>query len=180
MKGDQRMSDLVVFTYQEEDKAGEVLQALAKMQQEHLVDIEDAAVVVKNQKGKVKVRQTLETAVTAGSASRGGFWGLLIGFLFGGPLFGALLGMAVGALMGRGVDIGVDNQFIKDVGDDLVPGDSAIFVLIRKMTPDKVTAQLKRFGGTLYHTSLSAEAEAALVRALEDETVAKAVEAEAA
>ena len=89
------MSELLVYTYNTEDRAAEVLKEIMSMTQEHvkkpLIGIEDAAVVVKNAKGKVKIRQTMESAVKGGRVVSGGFWGMLIGFLFGGPLFGTLL-----------------------------------------------------------------------------------------
>ena len=176
------MSNLIVFTYNNEDKATEVLQEVAKMKQEHvqkpLVAVEDAAVVVKNAKGKVKVRQTLESAMKGSSVLSGGFWGMLIGFLFGGPLFGALLGMGFSALFGRNIDIGIDNEFIKDVGDELAPGDSALFLLVQGTPVETVADALKGFGGNLYHTSLSEEAAEAFTKALENEALAEAVEAQ--
>lgn len=163
------MNDLIVFTYADVDKAEDVLKAVVKLNQEHLIQIDDAAIVVKDEDDKVKIHQTLESAVKGGQVVSGGFWGLLIGFIFGGPLIGALLGMGLTALFGRQVDIGVDNNFIKDVGDELDPGNSALFLLIRETTMDKVTDELKQYGGTLYHTSLSKEAEEAFAKALEHE-----------
>ena len=119
------MAKLIVYTYNTEDKAGEVLKEVAGMKQENvqrpLLSLEDAAVVVKDAKGKVKVRQTLESIAKGGNVASGGFWGLLIGFLFGGPLLGALLGMGMSALFGRNIDLGIDNDFIKKVGDELAP-----------------------------------------------------------
>lgn len=128
------MSKLIVYTYNTENKAAEVLHAVSAMKQENvqrpLIALEDAAVVVKNAKGKVRVRQTLESVAKGSNVTSGGFWGLLIGFLFGGPLLGALLGMGMSALFGRNIDLGIDNDFIKGVGDELAPGDSALFLLV--------------------------------------------------
>jgi len=80
------MSELIVYTYNTEEKAAEVLQAVASMTQEHvhkpLIGVEDAAVIVKDAKGKVKVHQTLESVVKGSRVVSGGFWGMLIGFLF--------------------------------------------------------------------------------------------------
>ena len=172
------MSDLVDFTYEQETRANEVLEALTKLQQENLIKLEDAAVVTKNQDGKVKIQQTLERALTGSSAAWGGTWGLLIGLLFGGPLLMAVLGVGLGALFGRTVDVGIDNQFIKNIATDLKAGNSAIFILIRDMTVDKVADELSTYGGTLYHTSLSKDAEANLQKALEQDSISQAVMAE--
>lgn len=173
------MSDLVVFTYDQEERAGEVLVHIATLKQDNvqkaLIGIEDAAVVVKNAKGKVKVRQTLESAVKGGNVVSGGLWGTLIGFLFGGPLFGALLGMGFSALFGRNIDIGIDNSFIEGIGDDLAPGDSALFLLVKDTPVETVANALKEQGGRLYHTSLSDEAATAFTEASEHEQLKEAI-----
>lgn len=178
------MSDLIVLTYNNEEKAGSVLAAVAKMKQENvqkaLIGIEDAAVIYKNAKGNVKVRQTLESAIKGSKVVSGGFWGLLIGFLFGGPLLGSLLGMGLSALFGRKIDIGIDNEFINQVGDELSPGDSALFLLVNNTPVATVGEALKEFGGTLYHTSFSKETAELFNQAMEDETLKTAVSAQQA
>jgi uncharacterized membrane protein len=172
------MSQLIVFTYDSDEKATTVLEKVAELSKQHLIEVQDAAVIVKDASGKVKVRQTLEAMVKSSNVVSGGFWGLLIGLIFGGPVFMALLGMGLSALFGRKLDIGIDNTFIKEVGDDLQPGDSALFLLSEAITIDKVADQLKEYGGTLYHTSLSKEAEETLAKALEHEPLAEAIEAQ--
>ncbi|NDJ53858.1 MAG: DUF1269 domain-containing protein [Chloroflexi bacterium] len=172
------MSKLIVFTYENQEKAGQVLQSVAELSKQHLIEVEDAAVIVKDANGKVKVHQTLESLVKSSNVASGGFWGLLIGLIFGGPIFMALLGMGLSALFGRKLDVGIDNQFIKNVGSDMKPGDSALFLLTEDITVDKVADALREHGGTLYHTSLSKEAEENLAKALEHAPIAKAVEAQ--
>jgi len=172
------MSQLIVFTYENADKATTVLQAVADLAKQHLIEVQDAAVIIKDEKGKVKVQQTLETAVKSGNVVSGGFWGLLISLIFGGPVFMALLGMGLSALFGRNLDVGIDNDFIKSVGDDLEPGNSALFLLSEEITVDKVADALREYGGTLYHTSLSKDAEETLAKALEHAPLAEAIEAQ--
>jgi uncharacterized membrane protein len=174
------MSKLIVYTYNTEEKAAQVLRAVSEMKQENvqrpLIALEDAAVVVKNAKGKVRVRQTLESAAKGSNIASGGFWGLLIGFLFGGPLLGALLGMGLNALFGRSIDLGIENSFIKGIGDELAPGDSALFMLIGETPVETVAQALNQFGGNLYHTNLSKEAADILVQASQHEPIAEAIE----
>ena len=157
------MSDLMVIGFPDEFKADEVLLDLRKLEREYLIDLEDAAIVVRNKDGKVKVRQSQEL-VTSG-ALNGGFWGLLIGLIFLEPLLG-LLGAAMGALSGALTDIGIDDNFIRELGNTIEPGTSAIFVLVRKSTPDKVLEDLSKFEGKVLQTSLSHEDEAKLQAAL--------------
>lgn len=154
------MSDLIVIAYDDEFKAEEVRLTLAKLQVEHLIEMEDAAVVVKNEKGKIKLKQAVN--LTGAGAASGGFWGLLIGVLFFAPLFGAAVGAASGALAGALSDIGVDDSFMRELGETLKPQSSALFVLIRKVTPDKVLAEVSKYGGKVLRTSLSKDQEAEL------------------
>ena len=172
------MSKLIVFTYNTENQAETVLNKVVELGKKSLIDIQDAAWVVKDVDGQVKVKQTLEDRVKGSSIISSGFWGLLVGFFFGGPLFGALLGVGLGALFGTRIDIGIDNEFIKQVGDDMSIGNSALFLLASDVTEDKVAEELKQYGGNLYHTSLSHESEKAFRKALENKEIADAVVAQ--
>jgi uncharacterized membrane protein len=138
------MSTLIAITYDTADKAPQALEKLGELQKMQLVTLEDAAVVVKDQKGKVKVTQTLEKMNTGSAALFGGFWGLLIGLLFLAPIFWGLFGALMGALFSKGTDLGIDNKFIDDVGDSLDPGESALFILVVEATTDKVLPEMAK------------------------------------
>jgi uncharacterized membrane protein len=157
------MSDLIVVGFKDEFKADEVMSELRRLQSEYLVDLEDAAVVIRNQDGKVKIKQAQELVATG--AISGGYWGLLLGIIFFNPLF-ALAGAAAGALSGALSDIGINDDFMRDLGSTIEPGSSAIFVLVKKSTPDRVLADLSKFEGKVLRTSLSKEDEAKLQAAL--------------
>jgi uncharacterized membrane protein len=158
------MSDLVVIVYPSEEKAEEIRRKLLGLQQEYLIEIEDAVVAVKETDGKVRLNQLLNT--TAVGATSGGFWGLLIGAIFLMPIFGAALGAASGALGGALTDFGINDGFMKELAASLQPGNAALFVLIRKMTPDKVLDAIKGAGGVVLKTSLDHSKEQALRDAL--------------
>jgi uncharacterized membrane protein len=175
------MADLIVFAFDTEGGAAEMRDALIKMQKQQLVELEDAAVVVRRQDGKVKVKQV--TSLAGAGALGGAFWGMLIGLLFFAPWLGLAVGAVTGALAGSLTDIGVDDKFIKEVGETIEPGHSALFILVRKATPDKVMDELKKYNPTVLQTSLSEEQEAQMRSAFgahddEEETSADA-EAEA-
>ncbi len=159
------MSDLFAIAYDDLFKAEEVRLTLAKLQTEHLIELDDAAVVVKDKEGKVKLKQAVNLT-TAGAAS-GGFWGLLIGTLFLVPLFGAAVGAATGALGGALSDIGVDDDFMRELGETLQPETSALFILVRKVTPDKVLDEVSKYGGKILRTSLSKDDEQQLQSVLD-------------
>ncbi len=158
------MSTLVVIGYDNQFTAEEVRLKLRKLQREYLLDIEDAVVAVKDDAGKVKLNQAVN--LTAAGALSGGFWGSLIGLIFLNPLLGLAVGAASGAVSGALADIGIDDNFMKDLASTLKPGSSALFVLVRKATPDKVLEELAGTGGTVLKTSLSHEDEARLQAAL--------------
>jgi uncharacterized membrane protein len=160
------MSILIVVGYQDIHKAEEVRLQLGKLQRDYLLDLEDAVVVVKNDKGKVKVNQAFN--LTAAGAMSGGFWGSLIGLMFLNPLLGLAVGASAGAVSGALTDVGINDNFMKELGATLTPGSSALFVLLRNPStaPDKVLDELKGTGGTILKTSLSHEDEAKIQAAL--------------
>ena len=151
------MSDLFVFAFDTETGAGEMRDALAGLQKEHLITLEDAAVVVRNQDGKAKVKQAVN--LVGVGAWGGAFWGMLIGLLFFAPWLGLAVGAITGAISGKFTDIGVDDKFIKEVGETIEPGHSALFLLVRDVTPDKVLERLEGFKPKVLQTSLSKEDE---------------------
>jgi uncharacterized membrane protein len=161
---EDRMSDLVVIAFPTEAKAEEVRQKLLAMQKEYLLELGDAVVAVKDEKGNIKLNQMINT--TAAGAVGGAFWGTLIGLIFLMPLAGAALGAASGAVSGALTDLGISNKFMKDTAAAIQPGTAALFVLVRKVTADKVLEGLKGEGGTVLKTSLDHTKEAALQAAL--------------
>jgi uncharacterized membrane protein len=158
------MSTLVVVNYNDPYKAEEVRLKLRKLASEYLLDLEDAVVAVKDEKGKVKLNQAVN--LTAAGALSGGFWGSLVGLIFLNPLLGLAAGAAAGAVSGALTDVGINDSFMKDLAATMTPGSSTLFVLVRKATPDKVLEELKGTGGRVLKTSLSHEDEAKLQAAL--------------
>ncbi len=159
------MSELIVVTYDDVYKAEEVRLKLLKMQQEYLIELEDAVVAVKDKDGKIKLRQMW--APTLIGATSGGFWGLLIGLLFLNPLMGLLVGGTSGAVVGALSDVGINDDFMKELASNLEEGKSALFILARKIVLDKLLDELKGTGGKVIHTSLTHEDEAKLQAALD-------------
>jgi uncharacterized membrane protein len=158
------MSDLVVIAFPSEEKAEAVRAKVLDMQKTYLIELEDAVVAVRQPDGKVRLNQMFNPTV-AGAAS-GSFWGLLIGVLFMMPLVGAALGAASGALSGALTDVGINDEFMKDLSQSLQPGNAALFLLIRKMTADRVIEDLQGIGGTVLRTSLDHTRETELRNAL--------------
>ncbi len=149
------MSTLVVVGYDNPFTAEEIRIRLQKMQSQYLIDLDDAVVAVKNAKGKVKLHQPVN--MTALGVVGGGFWGTLIGMILLTPIAGLAIGAATGAVSGALRDVGINDAFMKDLADTMKPNTSALFVLVRKSTPDRVLEALKGTGGKILQTSLSHE-----------------------
>lgn len=167
------MSELVVVGFDNPNDADRVLTQLTRLQKEYLIDLEDAVVAIRSADGSVRIKQSVNL-VSMGATSgglRGAMWGSLIGLLFLNPLagfaVGGLVGAGSGALTGNLIDYGINDQFIKSIGDTLQPDTSALFLLIRKSQPEKVLAELSGFKGRILRSSLSPEQEAKLQAALE-------------
>ena len=161
------MSDLIVVSFEDEQTAFALRAELAKLQQEYLIEMDDAVVVTKDDKGKVKLHQAQN--LTALGAVSGGFWGTLIGMIFLNPLLGAAVGAGAGAVSGALTDIGISNDMMKSFAESFKPGCSALFVLVRKATGDKVLARLSEFTGKgkVLQTSLTKDKEEELRAAIE-------------
>ena len=158
------MRKLIAVTYDTEFKAEEVRLQFLKMQKSYLVSLEDAVVVEKKQNGKVKLHQMYN--LTASGAVGGGFWGVLIGLIFMNPLLGLVVGAGAGAVAGALSDVGINDDFMKQLAEKLTPGTSALFVLVDSDLTDKVLDALRGTGGTVLQSSLSHEDEAKLQAAL--------------
>jgi uncharacterized membrane protein len=167
------MSDLVVVAFPTEEKAEEVRKKLLDMQHEYLIELADAVIAVKQPNGHVKLNQLFHP--TASGAAYGALWGTLVGMIFLMPLAGTALGAAAGALGGALTDVGIEDRFMKQAAQTLESGNAALFLLVRKMTTDKVLAALQGIGGTVLRTSFDHTKEEALRQALAAHTAANPV-----
>jgi uncharacterized membrane protein len=160
------MSDLVFIAFDTEQHAEEVREKVLAMQKEYLIEVEDAVIATRDENGRVKLNQLIHPA-RSGAVS-GAFWGMLVGWLFLMPVAGAAVGAAGGALGGALVDVGInDDDMRKQANEALKPGTAGLFLLIRKMTTDKVLEDLKGVGGTVVKTSFDNAKEEALREALQ-------------
>jgi uncharacterized membrane protein len=158
------MSNLTVLTFEDMVQAGEAREALQKIASGGYLKIDDSAVIVKNEDGKVEVKNQTDTGVKWG-AFGGGMLGLLLAGVFF-PLAGLAIGAVAGALVGKSLNMGVDKQFVKDVTETLKPGSSALFVLTSQGEPGMVMAAMRPFKATIYQTTLPTEAVEELQAAL--------------
>ena len=151
------MSTLIAIGYPDAQTAEEVRGVLIQATKERLVDLQDAVVVEHRADGKIKLHQAVST--TGAGAAGGALWGGLIGLLFLAPLFGMAVGAATGAVAGKVTDAGVNDDFLKQLGDKLEPGAAALIALGSSQAPDKLLERLRPYGGDVIQTSLANEEE---------------------
>ena len=159
------MSALIAVAYPDRETAERVRQELIEATKEHLVQLEDAVVVEHMADGKIKLHQAVNT--TGVGAAGGALWGGLIGLIFLAPLLGIAVGAASGAVAGKLSDTGVNDDFMKELGSKLEPGNAALIALGRTEARDKLLARIAPFGGHVIQTSLSTEDEERLRSVLE-------------
>lgn len=165
------MSELVVMTFDSPGEADQVLTRLGELERDSLIDLDDAVVAIRDGKGKVRLKQsiTVSTQARTGLLS-GALFGTFIGLLFFDPLGGLALGGAIGAgtgaLSGRLLDFEISDDFIRQVGQSLGPNSSALFLLVRRVKPEKVLKELEAFHGHVRSSTLSQEQEERLQAAL--------------
>ncbi len=157
------MSNLIVLAFDNEVGASETLKEVTELQKQNLIHVNDAATAIRHSGGKVKVKQA--TGLAGAGALGGAFWGMLFGLLFFVPFLGMAVGAATGALFGKAADIGINDDFIREVSQSIQPGNSALSLLADEAQTERVVERLKPFGGKVIYTSLSKDEEARLKEA---------------
>lgn len=156
------MSDLVAIGYDGLATAQKVAANVSEAQKAHVIELEDMAIVERQADGKIKLHQPSLAGV---GAVGGALWGGLIGLIFLVPLLGMAIGAATGAAAGALSDYGVDDNFMKELGQSLEPGAAAVIMLVRKVSADKVLPEIK-IPGKVIRTSLDNDSEQRLSDAL--------------
>ena len=164
------MSTLVAIAYPDQDTAERVRGELIQATKEHLLTLQDAVVVVHGTDGKIKLNQAASMAGVG--AAGGAMWGGLIGLIFLAPLFGMAIGAASGGLAGKVTDVGVNDNFMKELGAKLQPGNAALIALGSTEARDKLLERIAPYGGDVIQTSLDTEDEERLRAALGHEAPA--------
>jgi uncharacterized membrane protein len=162
------VATLSVWKFPTADGAAQAEATLESLAKQELIKIHDAAIVSwPPDRKKPKTRQLGN--LTGAGALGGAFWGLLFGLIFFIPFIGAAIGAGMGALMGSMTDVGIDDDFIRSVRDQVTPGTSALFVMTSEAVVDKVKDAFRGQQAELIHTNLSQEQEAKLREAFAEE-----------
>lgn len=155
------MATLTVLKFPSAGGAQQVLDAVEQMQSQALIKVHDAAILTWPEDKKKPKTEQLHNLTAAGAWS-GAFWGMLFGILFFVPLLGAAVGAAVGAWSGSLADVGIDDNFINQVRNEVTQGTSALFLLTSDAVLDRVRDGLKQYNFEIVTTNLSEEEEQTL------------------
>ena len=166
------MSDLVVIGFENTQKAEEVLWRFRALRSQDLLDLDDAVVVVRDEKGEINLKQSINLTHYDASAGllSGGLLGAMVGLVFLNPaagfLIGGMIGAGAGALSGSLSDYGIPDDFIRSLAETIPVNSSALFILARKVQPEKILAELSDVKGKVLRTTLSPDQEKRLREAL--------------
>ncbi len=151
------MSNLIVIVFDDIEEAGKVRETIRSVQNTGHIRLDDSAVVVKDKKGKVHVKNQVDRGIKVGAVG-GGFLGLLIASVFF-PLAGIIIGALGGAAIGAAAKLGISQSFVKEVSEAMENKSSALFIIVRDSEPDVAVAALKPYKGKVLQTTLSPEDE---------------------
>jgi uncharacterized membrane protein len=160
--------EMIVVAFDNENEADRVLDSLREMQSMAILDLKNAAVIVRGSSGEVRIKETSDFDTKQGALG-GAAAGAVLGLLGGGFLRGALLGAAGGAAAGKFIDLGLEDDFLKEIGDNLGPGTSAVVALVDFEQVDQAMEELDKFeGGRILRHTLKADVYTKLSEAVED------------
>ncbi|MEM7093839.1 MAG: DUF1269 domain-containing protein [Actinomycetota bacterium] len=147
-------STLIAIRFDHPLKAQECLLAMLRIAQAEVIKIEDAAIIDKDDNGRIRLLQSKDINPGQG-ASAGGLYGSLIGVIGGplGMLAGGALGAAAGGLWGKLRDIGIDDDHMKDMGERINPGENLLFLLLERIDQDSFSREMRRFDGQLFEST---------------------------
>ena len=154
------MATISAFKFDTPNGAEQMLDLVKDLTKQQLITLQDAAIVTWPQ-GKKKPKTKQLQSLAGVGALGGAFWGMLFGLIFFVPFLGMAVGALMGALAGKFSDYGIDDDFIKSVGENVTEGTSALFLMTSDAVVDKVTDAVKQKGWKfeILSTNLSKEQE---------------------
>jgi uncharacterized membrane protein len=165
--GESGAAELLAIEFDDSMKAQEALLASLRLHRRQAIRIEDAAIVAKDARGKIRIHQTKDVNPGQGAAT-GTWFGVLAGLLFMAPLVGAVLGAAVGGIWAKLRDIGISDKQMRDMGEGMQPGNAALFLLIETLAPTNLVREMRRFDGHILFSTLDDELRADIAAALDE------------
>jgi len=160
--------ELIVAAFDDEDKANQILKHLQNLQKDKVIDIINAAVMVKTGAGRTIIKETQDV-----NSSQGAIFGAIVGGvigLIGGPagvIAGAAAGAAAGGVTAHQVDMGFDDDMLAELKDGLPPGSSAIITMVEYQWVESTIRELDQAGAKIVRQALKDEIAVQIVKARE-------------
>ncbi len=152
-----------IVVFRSEDEAKAAIKRMQKAEKDHLIEVEDAVLITKDQQGKVHVKEYKDFTTRRGAIT-GGAIGVVVGAVLGGPVGAAiaagLVGGAAGAFVGKAVDFGIPKDRIEYVGESLDAGKAAVFGKIKTEHMELLRQSIDQGPGELMEFEITEEAEA--------------------
>ena len=152
-----------IVVFHSEDEAKAAIKRMQKAEKDHLIEVEDAVLITKDQQGKVHVKEYKDFTTRRGAIT-GGAIGVVVGAVLGGPVGAAiaagLVGGAAGAFVGKAVDFGIPKDRIEYVGESLDAGKAAVFGKIKTEHMELLRQSIDQGPGELMEFEITEEAEA--------------------
>lgn len=171
------MTYTLVIRYNTPDEAAKVRATIRDLSNQGLIKLDDAAMVSRSEEGKLDIHNELDRGVKWGALIGGGVGLLLSGIFF--PLAGVAVGALAGAGIGAAADLGLSKDYVKEVGEGLQPGQSALFMIAREGNADAVLAALRQHPGEVLQTTLPPGMDANLRASVDPESMSPAERAAA-
>jgi uncharacterized membrane protein len=166
--------NLIVVGFHGKHRASEVLGQVEQLTYDWSLDLKDAVAAYRTDDGRLRIDQSVQPTTKEG-AGYGVFIGAMIGALLAAPFTGGLSAAAAATALGAGAatagavggaigaedadtfkrEYGISDDFVKDVGGMIQPGDSALFAVVRGGNPDQIAEKFRGYGGTILRTTLS-------------------------
>lgn len=154
--------ELIVAAFQTEDGASQALDQLKAAKKEHLIRIENAAILRKDAAGKIHIKDTKDIGGGKGAAM-GGVLGAALGILTGGVGFAVVgLGALAGGVSAKMRDGGFNDARLQRLGESLKPGSSAIVAVIEHRWVEDAEAAMRQAGADVLTETISADIAAQL------------------
>jgi uncharacterized membrane protein len=170
------VTELLTIVFKDQYRASEVLNDLQRREWDWVVDLDKAVVVRQTDQDKFKVMFSFDPT-TEDEEAWARLWGSLLSLVLFNSLTDGIVDTArnlvdaCGAQTSGETESGrvlpdvkwwreilcLSDEFVRDVGAMIQPGDSAIFTLLHTEKRGVVFQQLRNYGGTLVNTTLSPE-----------------------
>lgn len=154
--------EVVLAAFSDEKGAEKALGELKQAKKDRLIGIRNAAVLWKDDKGKLHFKETADMRGGKGAVI-GGVIGGVVGLVFPPSILAsAAVGAAIGGFSAKLHDAGFPDDRLREVGQGLKPNTSALIAVIEDVWVREVEAELQQYGADVVTEAVRADIAAQL------------------